>query len=139
MEGLPNIGRDQLEALASRFEVDEVFDKSDAELRGLLDTKAEEYRVYKRRLDELDGRLGQLAEVKAAARQAAAEIDLGGSDSLLRQVDECYSEIVVRAKEARARNALLRGRTTEDYARFVRAAEPWRSLANARTEEAGPE
>lgn len=128
LEGLSNARRDQLEALASRFEIDHVFDKSDAELRGLLDKKASEYRIYKRRLHELDGRMGELAEIKAAAREAAAELNFDEYESLLRQVDESYSEMVVRAKEARARNALLRGRANDAYEGFVSAAETWRSL-----------
>lgn len=82
LEGLSNARRDQLEALASRFEIDHVFDKSDAELRGLLDKKASEYRIYKRRLHELDGRMGELAEIKAAAREAAAELNFEEYESL---------------------------------------------------------
>lgn len=128
LEGLSNARRDQLEALASRFEIDQVFEKSDAELRSLLDKKASEYRIYKRRLHELDGRMGELAELKAAAREAAAELKFDEYESLLRQVDESYSEMVVRAKEARARNALLRGRANDAYEGFVSAAETWRSL-----------
>lgn len=133
LEGLSNARRDQLEALASRFEIDNVFERSDAELRSLLDEKASEYRIYKRRLDELDGRVKELAEIKAAAREAAAQLDFDGYESLLRQVDESYSEMVVRAKEARARNALLRGRANEAYDGFVSAAETWRSLDKARS------
>ncbi|WP_237067066.1 helix-turn-helix domain-containing protein [Loktanella sp. M215] len=135
LEGLSNARRDQLEALASRFEIDNVFDRSDAELRGLLDDKASEYRSYKRRLHELDGRLGEFDEIKAAAREAAAQLDFNGYDALLRQVDESYSEMVVFAKEARARNALLRGRANEAYEAFVSAAETWRNLDSARSVE----
>lgn len=128
LEGLSNARRDQLEALASRFEINNVFDKTDSELRGLLDEKASEYRVYKRRLHELDGHLGELTEIKAAAREAAAQLDFDEYEALLRQVDESYSVMASRAKEARARNALLRGRTNEAYEGFVSAAETWRSL-----------
>lgn len=97
-------------------------------MRGLLDEKASEYRVYKRRLHELDGHLGELTEIKAAAREAAAQLDFDEYEALLRQVDESYSVMASRAKEARARNALLRGRTNEAYEGFVSAAETWRSL-----------
>ncbi|MGJ8544710.1 MAG: hypothetical protein ACSHWZ_04635 [Sulfitobacter sp.] len=136
LETLSDARRDQLEALASRFEIDNVFDKTDAELRGLLDEKAAEYRIYKRRLHELDGRLGELAEIKAAARDAATALDFDRYETLLRQIDESYSEMALRAKEARARNALLRGRANEAYEGFVSAAETCRSLDPARSVKA---
>ncbi|WP_281967631.1 helix-turn-helix domain-containing protein [Roseovarius nanhaiticus] len=133
LEGLPNARRDQLEALASRFEIDNVFDKSDAELRTLLDGKASEYRIFKRRLDELDDRLTHVADIKAAAREAAAQLDLDKYEELLLQIDESYSEMTVRAKEARARNALLRGRADEAYQGFASAAETWRNIDPSRS------
>lgn len=133
LEGLSAARRDQLEALASRFEIARVFERSDAELRQLLDDKATEYRVYKRRLGELDGRMTELSEIKAAAREAAAQLDFEAHETLLRQIDESYSEMVVRTKEARARHALLRGRADEAYQGFVSAAETWRSLDPARS------
>jgi transcriptional regulator with XRE-family HTH domain len=135
LEGLSHARRDQLEALASRFEIDRVYERTDEELRALLDDKASEYRVYKRRLDELDGHLRGLADIKAAARDAAAKLDFDRYETLLEQIDESYSEMAVRAKEARARNALLRGRVDEAFEGFVSAAETWRSLDVARSAE----
>lgn len=136
LEGLSSARRDQLEALASRFEIKHVFERTDTELRQLLDNKASEYRIYKRRLRELDGPMGDLAEIKTAAREAAAQLDFDKYEFLLRQVDESYSKMVVRAKEARARNALLRGRADDAYEGFLSAAETWRSLDPLRSIEA---
>ncbi|MBR2656316.1 MAG: helix-turn-helix domain-containing protein [Loktanella sp.] len=135
LESLSSARRDQLEALASRFEIDRVFMRSDTELRGLLDNKALEYRDYKRRLDEMDVHLRELADLKAAAHEAAAQLDFAGYETLLRQVDESYSEMAVRAKEARARNALLRDRVDEAFAGFISAAETWRNIDVGRAAE----
>lgn len=122
LDDLNVVRRDQLEALASRFEIERVFEKSDVELRSLLDEKATEYREFKQQLKELDGRFEELTSIKFAAREAAAKMEFAEHDSLLRRVDEIYSDLAVRAKEARARNALLRGRIGLAYDLFASAA-----------------
>ena len=63
LEKIPTLSRNELELLASRFEIEKPHDQGDAQLRELLTLKAEEYRQYKAQIDGLDERVAAIAEV----------------------------------------------------------------------------
>lgn len=120
-EALTHVGtlgkanRDQLEALASRFEIDRVFEIGDTELRSLLEAKAEEYRAYKAQIDMIDERTIGLGNLKVAAQEAADRLDLEEVENLLAIVHVTELGIAAKTAELRADNALLRGRVEEAY------------------------
>lgn len=136
LDGLLHAGRNQLEALALRFEIDRVFAQSDAELRALLENKAQEYRNNKRLLKEIGGGSQALSDIEMAARDATTRLDFTEFETLMRKVDKTHSAMAVRAKEARARNALMRGKADAAFISFSSAAETLRSLDPLRATKA---
>lgn len=107
--------RDQLELLASRFEIESPHTLSDAQLRQLLTQKAEEYRSYRAQIDALDDRIAGVHNLKAAAQDAAERLDFDEVEELLSRVDRVETEIMAETRDARANNALLRGRVDQAY------------------------
>ncbi len=103
---LDNVGaldRDQLERLAGRFGIDKPHTLSDAELRDLLTKKAEEYCALKSEVNAIEDGLKRLSNLKAAAQDAIARVDLEEVEELLSRVQE------VELEEA-AKTAALRDR-----------------------------
>ena len=125
---LGDANRDELELLASRFGADTPKDQTDEELREFLTLKAEEYVAYKALIDGLDERVAAIGNLKAAAQHAAEQLNFDEVESLLGRVDEVETTIAAETKEARASNALLRGRPDQAYAIFGSAADAFREL-----------
>ncbi|MEL6571947.1 MAG: hypothetical protein AAFQ64_09825 [Pseudomonadota bacterium] len=107
--------------LAAKFEETTITDP--ATLVQFLTQKAEEYRSYKTLIDNIDDRIAAVANLKAAAQDAADKLNFDEVEELLSRVDEVETEIAVGTKEARASNALLRNRAEEAYRIFTSAAE----------------
>lgn len=128
LENLTTANRDMLEALASRFGIEAIFDKSDAELRRLLDLKAQEYRAYRAEIEAIDERTKGLGNLKAAARDAADRLDFEEVETLLSRVHEVEVEIAAETAELRATNALLRGRVDQAFALLSAAADSFASI-----------
>ncbi|MEM1429613.1 MAG: hypothetical protein AAGG09_09160, partial [Pseudomonadota bacterium] len=125
---LPTLSRDELELLASRFEVEKPHDKTDAALRELLGQKAEEYRSYRAQIDAIDDRVASLHNLKAEAQGAAERLDFDEVETLLARVDEVETEIVAESKELRAGNALLRNRPEDAFRHFSAAADAFANI-----------
>ncbi len=125
---LAKASRDQLEALASRFEIDRAFEIGDAELRALLEAKAEEYRSFKTQIDSIDERIAGLGNLKAAAKAAAEKPDLEEVENLLRMVHETELDIAWQTASLRADNALLRGRVHDAYHILSAAADAFAAV-----------
>ncbi|SFB82967.1 hypothetical protein [Tropicimonas isoalkanivorans] len=125
---LENARRDQLEAIAVRFEIERAFELSEHDLRQVLMQKAEEYRTYRAQIDALDERVAAISNLKGAAQGAAERLDFDEVETLLARVDAVETEIAAETKEARARNALLRGQVEDAYRLLCAAADSFGSL-----------
>lgn len=123
LESMARTGRDQLEALASRFEIGRVYDRSDDELRKLLEWKAQEYRAYRSVLDGADSLILIDGETRQLAKNAASSLDFDALEGLLASMDNAQSRLSAEIKEKRAANALLRGRVTDAFRILTSAAE----------------
>ncbi|MEM8555093.1 MAG: helix-turn-helix transcriptional regulator [Pseudomonadota bacterium] len=128
LEEIPTLSRDQLELLASRFEIERPHEQSDAALREVLTKKAEEYRSFRAQIDGLDERVAAIANLKGAAADAAERLDFDEVEDLLSRVDEVETEIAAETKVARADNALLRGRVDEAFRILSAAADSFASV-----------
>ncbi len=138
LDAVPTLSRNQLELLATRFEIERAFEMSDPKLRQLLKGKAEEYRTYRAQFDNienyrakmesLDDRLPAIHNLKGAAQEAAGRLDFEEVETLLSRVDEVETEIAAETKETRARNALLRGRVEQAYTLLTAAADSFASV-----------
>ncbi|WP_143104156.1 helix-turn-helix domain-containing protein [Poseidonocella sedimentorum] len=128
LDQIPTLSRDELELLAGRFRVADAVDKSDAELRELLDNKAAEYRDYKAQIDGLDERVAAIANLKGAAQDAAERLNFDEVEDLLSRVDEVETEIAAETKVARARNALMQGKVERAYEILSAAADSFASV-----------
>ncbi|MFW5655727.1 MAG: hypothetical protein ACOCYW_08830 [Roseicyclus sp.] len=92
LDSVATANRDLLEALASRFRIADAFDLPDSELRRQLHMKAEEYRTLLATIDALDDRVAAVANLKGAAKDAAARADFDEVEALLSRVDEVETE-----------------------------------------------
>jgi len=125
---IPTLSRNDLELLASRFEIEKPHDWTDADLRDLLTKKAEEYREYRQAIDALDDRVAAVANLKGAAQDAAERLDFDEVEELLSRVDTVETEVAAETKEARAKNALMRGRAEDAYRLLSAAADSFASV-----------
>ncbi len=128
LDNTQQLSRDQLEVLAGRFEIAGAPDLSDAALREQLSLKAQEYRAYRERIEELPDHVERLANLKGAAKDAAERLDFDEVEALLSRVDEVETEIAAETKVTRADNALLRGRVEEAYRILSSAADSFASI-----------
>ncbi|MBV0911719.1 AAA family ATPase [Anianabacter salinae] len=130
-EAIENVGgasRDVLELLAARFGIADAHDRSDADLRQLLTDKATEYRALKREVDAIDDGLKRLSNLKAAAQDAIARVDLEEVEEILSRVQEVELEEAAKTAELRAENALLRGRVEQAYLLYAAAADSFAAV-----------
>jgi len=114
---------DQLVALATRFEIEAPHRRSEADLRDLLNKKAEEWAANKTVIDAIDPRLQGLGNLKQAAQEAHDNLRLDEVEELLSRVHEVETEIAAETAELRAQNALLRGRVDQAYDLLSAAAD----------------
>jgi transcriptional regulator with XRE-family HTH domain len=114
--------RDELELLASRFELDKPHAASDAALKQFLTDKAVEYRAYRAQIESIDSRTAGLGNLKSAARDAAERLDFAEVEAMLSRVDQVETEIAAETKELRAANFLLQGRVDDAYQCYAAAA-----------------
>ncbi|MFN3148039.1 MAG: hypothetical protein ACE368_23780 [Paracoccaceae bacterium] len=128
LDELRDLRRTELELLAGRFEVESPHARSDAELRQLLTLKAEEYRALRTEVEGIDDGLKRLANLKAAARDAIARVDLEEVEALLSRVQEVELEEAARTAELRAENALLRGRVDQAYRLLSATADSFAAI-----------
>jgi transcriptional regulator with XRE-family HTH domain len=123
LDHIPTLSREELENIATRFEIEGVFDRSEADLRKLLTQKATEYRALKAEVDGIEDGLKRLSNLKAAAQDAIGRIDLEEVEEILSRVQEVEKEEAAKTAELRAENALLRGKVDQAYTLFCDAAD----------------
>ena len=123
LDRIPTLSRDELELLASRFDILAAHDRPDADLRDLLTKKAEEYRSYRAEIEAIDERTKGLGNLKAAARDATDKLDFVEVETLHSRVHEVELEIAAETAELRASNALLRGRVDQAFDLYCGAAD----------------
>jgi len=128
LDHIPTLSREELENIAARFEIEGVFDRSDTDLRHLLTQKATEYRALKAEVDGIEDGLKRLSNLKAAAQDAIARIDLEEVEEILSRVQEVEKEEAAKTAELRAENALLRGKVDQAYALYCDAADSFRVI-----------
>jgi tetratricopeptide (TPR) repeat protein len=123
LQDISSASRDQLEALANSFQIDAVFDRSDADLRQLLTHKATEYRALKAQVDAIPDSMKRLSNLKSAAQDAIARVDLDEVENLMTLVHETELDEAAKSAEIRANNALLRGKVDQAYSLLCAAAD----------------
>lgn len=111
----------EMQLLAARFGEDAIECRS--ALLQFLTLKAEEYDSLKHQVEAIDDGLKRLSNLKAAAQDAIARVDLEEVETLLSRVQEVELEEAARTAELRAENALLRGRVDQAYRLFCAAAD----------------
>jgi transcriptional regulator with XRE-family HTH domain len=125
LDNVSQLTRAYLIALATQFELPDAYTLSDAALRDFLTKRAEEYRAYRMQIDALDVRIAGLGNLKAAAQDAAAQLDFDEVDALLSRVHEVETDIAAKTAEARAANALLRGQVQHAFNLLSAAADSY--------------
>ncbi|MEO9682815.1 helix-turn-helix domain-containing protein [Tateyamaria sp.] len=128
LANIPALSREDLQNLAARFELDGVYTMPDGELRRLLTLKADEHRALKSEVDNIDDGLIRLSNLKAAAQDAIARVNLDEVEDLLSRVQEVELEEAAKTAELRANNALLRGRVDQAYRILCAAADSFAAV-----------
>jgi len=149
LKHLENSTRWQLEALASRFEIESAHGLPDAALYEALVKRSEDYAERKQRSRALPDTTPQLRALKDEAERASDDLDFARADRLLFRAAEIEREIADEAlkrveaaretamealnvlaatEERRADNALLRGRAEEAFRVLSSAADSFASL-----------
>jgi len=109
------LSRSELETLAERFGIDDIYQRSRPEMVDLLEQKAKEYAALKAEIDAIDGKLIHLSNLKNAAKEAIASANLEEVEELLSVVQEVELDEAAKTAELRAQNALLRGNIEQAY------------------------
>ncbi len=124
LDRIPGLSLEDLQNLAARFGVDDTFDNTNADLlRRLLTEKAKEYRALRKEVDAIDESMKRLSNLKAAAQDAIARVDLEEVENLLLLVQATELEEAAKTAELRADNALLRGKVEDAYRILSAAAD----------------
>ncbi|MEP5630438.1 MAG: hypothetical protein ABJP79_01000 [Tateyamaria sp.] len=117
---------DAMKALAAEF------GEHDAQDQGSLETflklRAQEYFALKSEVDNIDDGLIRLSNLKAAAQDAIARVNLDEVEDLLSRVQEVELEEAAKTAELRANNALLRGRVEQAYRILCAAADSFAAV-----------
>lgn len=133
-ERLDHLARPEMVVLADRFEIERVHALSDADLRAVLEKRAEDHRNLREQIAAMQDRGLRTGNVLAKVESALGRLDLAAADMLLATEP---LEQDTRIMQARADLALLRGRTDEAFAilESFRSVNPLdatqRHLANA--------
>jgi len=117
---------EDLIALASQFEETDFTTK--AQVTKFLTLKAEEYRSYRTEINAIDERTKGLGNLKAAAQDAAENLNFAEVETLLSRVHEVEVEIAAETAELRATNALLRSRVEQAYHLLNAAADSFAAI-----------
>jgi transcriptional regulator with XRE-family HTH domain len=113
---------EDLKVLADRFGIEDSEDFDTDEIHKFFKLKADEYRALKSGVDQIDAGLKRLSNLKAAAQDAIANVNLDEVETLLARVQEVELDEAAKTAELRAANALLRGKTDQAHALLSAAA-----------------
>jgi len=128
LDHIPTLSREELENIANRFQIDGVYDRTDADLRQLLTQKATEYRALRAEVDAIPDSMKRLANLKAAAQDAIARVDLDEVETLMTLVHAAELDEAATSAEIRANNALLRGKVDHAYSLLCAAADSFAAI-----------
>ncbi|UWQ16284.1 tetratricopeptide repeat protein [Jannaschia sp. M317] len=117
LDSLATANRDQLEALAARFQIERAWTLTDTQLRAELDDRAAEYEALRRQVAALDDRTAGLANLKAGAQDAVDRLDFEEVETLFAHIHATERAIATETAMTRADNLLLLDR--QDAARDV--------------------
>ena len=115
-----------MKALAAEFGAHDIADQGSLET--FLKLKAQEYIALKTEVDAIDDGLIRLSNLKAAAQDAIARVNLDEVEDLLSRVQEVELEEAAKTAELRANNALLRGRVEQAYRILCAAADSFAAV-----------
>ena len=118
-----------LTALAARFGAPDGADP--ATLIDFLSDKADEYRLYRDQIDRLDDRVSEVAALKSQALDAAERLDFDGVEDILAAVTTTEATLFAETTQARARNALMRGRAEQAATLLSAAADAFGAVSPA--------
>ncbi|MEP1963770.1 hypothetical protein [Tateyamaria sp.] len=133
---IETVSRDQLEAIALRFDIERIYDRSDDELRGLLNEKAKDYRKVLAELDDLKGKSAKIDNIHGAARGALEDGNLEIARSLLRDAREIHRQDTLRPAletnaqlmETEATLEMLDGNVEQAYRILCAAADSFAAV-----------
>jgi hypothetical protein len=128
LENYQRLQRDEMEAIASRFEILRAYNLSDAQLREELELRAEDYRRHRAEIEAIDEHIAELGALKAAAREAVERLDFREVEALLSQVHTAELDIAAKTALLRANNALLRGRSEQAFELLSAASDSFRVI-----------
>ncbi len=130
LDNLPALDRDDLELLATRFQIANAPDLQTRELRDLLHEKAKDYRALRKEVDELKVVSPRLANQHAAAMDALDNLRIEEAEEILANAREIVTEqlrepleINAQLMEAQAAAALTRGDVEAAYTLLSTAAD----------------
>ena len=123
LDNLKAASQADLYRLSEAFGMESPQDRSDGKLRAFLADKAKEYHAYRAQIESLDDRVAAIANLKGAAQDAAGRLDFEEVETLLARVQIVELEIAATTTEARAANALLRGRVEQAHALLSACAD----------------
>ena len=136
LDDIGGLTRDELELLATRFEIEGARDHADAKLRVLLTEKAKDYRALRAEIDELKSLSPRLANMHAAAIDALDHFKVEEAEALLADAREIVTEQLreplemnAQIMEAQATAALLRGSADAAFTLYDAIANSFTPLA----------
>ena len=135
LRSFTHASRDQLEAIAARFEIAQIYDMSDAALRQALENKAADYRALRAEIAALNGVSARIDNIRGAAEAALEIPDFDQANQLLEDAREIIRdqlreplETNATLMEKQAEIALLRGRTEQAFALLSAAADSFAGI-----------
>ena len=135
LDNLPALDRDDLELLATRFQITDAPDLSPRQLRDLLHEKAKDYRALRKEVDDLRTVSPRLANQHAAAMDALDNLRIEEAEEILANAREILTEqlreplaINAQLMEAQATAALTRGDVEAAYTLLSAAADSFAAI-----------
>ena len=135
LRSFTHASRDQLEAIAARFEIAQIYDMSDAALRQALENKAADYRALRAEIAALNGVSARIDNIRGAAEAALEIPDFDQANQLLEDAREIIRdqlreplETNATLMEKQAEIALLRGRAEQAFALLSAAADSFAGI-----------
>ena len=111
--GKTDTSTEDLIKVAEKFGAENIVNRD--EVLQFLTHKAEEYRALKAEADTINEDMKRLANLKSAAQDAIARVDLDEVERILSIVQETELEEAAKTAELRANNALLRGNVDQAF------------------------
>ena len=124
--GKTDTSTEDLIKVAEKFGAENIVNRD--EVLQFLTHKAEEYRALKAEADTINEDMKRLANLKSAAQDAIARVDLDEVERILSIVQETELEEAAKTAELRANNALLRGNVGQAFDLLESAANSFGAI-----------